>query len=56
MLRQFYFKGEEIKRSMEWVIKRLIKARAKVAYHGRKWDVHVTSAFLLARYYRAALG
>jgi hypothetical protein len=56
MLRQFYLMGEEIKRSMEWVIKRLIKVGAKVAYHGRKWQVHATSAFHLARYYLAVFG
>jgi len=38
---------------MEWLIKRLIKVGAKVAYHGRRWQVHVASAFPLARYYQA---
>jgi hypothetical protein len=56
MLRQFNLAGEEIKRSMEGLIKLLIKVRAKVAYHGRKWQVHVASAFPLARYYRAVFG
>jgi hypothetical protein len=56
MLRQFYLVGEEIKRSMEWMIKRLIKVGAKVAYHGRKWQIHVASVFPLARYYRAVFG
>jgi len=56
MLRQFYLIGEEVKRSMEWLIKRLIKVGAKVAYHGRRWQVHVPSAFPLARYYQAVLG
>ena len=45
MLRQFYLVGEEVKRSMEWLIKHLIKVGAKVAYHGRRWQVHVASAF-----------
>lgn len=40
MLRQFYLVGEEVTRSMEWLIKRLIKAGAKVACHGLKWQVH----------------
>jgi hypothetical protein len=31
---------------------RLIKVGAKVAYHGRRWYVHVASAFPLARHYR----
>jgi hypothetical protein len=56
MLRQFYLMGEEVKRSMEWLIKRLIKVGAKVAYHGRMWQVHVASAFPLTRYYRAVFG
>ena len=56
MLRQFYLVGEEIKRSMEWLIKRLIKVGAKVAYHGRRWQVHVASAFPLAHYYQAVFG
>ena len=56
MLRQFYLIGEEVKRSMEWLIKRLIKVGAKVAYHGRKWQVHVASAFSLARHYQAVFG
>ena len=56
MLRQFYLMGEEVKRSMECLIECLIKVGAKVAYHGRRWRVHVASAFPLARYYRALLG
>jgi hypothetical protein len=56
MLRQFYLMGEEVKRSMERLIKRLIKVGAKVAYHGRRWQVHVASAFPLARHYRAVFG
>lgn len=51
MLRQFYLMGEEVKRSMEWLIKHLIKVGAKVAYAGRRWQVHVASAFPLAQYY-----
>lgn len=34
MLRQFYLVGPEVKRSKEWQINHLIKAGAKVAYHG----------------------
>jgi len=45
MIRQFYLVGEEVKGSMEWLIKRLTKVGAKVAYHGRRWQVHVASAF-----------
>ena len=49
MLRQFHFVGEEVKRSMEWLIKRLIKVGAKVAYHGRRWQVYVASGFPQSR-------
>jgi hypothetical protein len=56
MLRQFHLVGEEVKRSMEWLIKRLIKVGAKVAHHGRRWYVHVASAFPLTPLYRAVLG
>jgi len=44
--------GNEVKRSLEWLIKRLIKVGVKVAYHGRRWQVHVASAFPLAEYNR----
>jgi hypothetical protein len=56
LMREFYLKGEEVKRSMEWLIRRIIKAAARVAYHGRRWWVHVASAFPLAHHYRAVLG
>jgi len=55
MLRQFYVWGEEVKRSMDWLIKRLIKVGARVSYHARRWYVHIASAFPLAHHYRAAL-
>lgn len=45
--------GNGIKRSMEWLIRRLIKAGAKVVHHVRTWYVHVASGFLLARHYQA---
>ncbi|MDA0999020.1 MAG: IS1380 family transposase [bacterium] len=56
MLRRFYVKGEGVRRSIEWLIKRLIKIGARVSYHSRKWHVHVASAFPLARHYRAVFG
>jgi len=46
MIRQFYVWGKEVKRSMEWLIKRLIKVGARISYHARRWYVHVASAFL----------
>jgi hypothetical protein len=56
VLRQFYLVGDPIKRSMEWLIKHLIRVGAKAAYHGRRWQVHVASACPLGRYYRAVFG
>src|SRR5208337_3939479 len=55
MIRQFYVWGEEVKRSMDWLIKRLIKVGARVSYHARRWCVHVASAFPLSHHYRAVL-
>jgi len=52
----FWLRGEEVRRSMEWLIRRLIKVGAKVAYHARQWHVHITSAFPLASHYRAVFG
>jgi len=34
----------------------LLEVRGKVAYHGRKWQVHVASTFPSERYYRAVFG
>jgi hypothetical protein len=39
MIRQFYVWGEEVKRSIDWLTKRLIKIGARVSYHARKWYV-----------------
>jgi hypothetical protein len=50
MIRQFYVWGEEVKRSIDWLIKRLIKVGARVSYHARRWYVHVASAFPLAHH------
>jgi len=55
MIRQFYVWGEEVRRSMDWLIKRLIKVGARVSYHARRWYVHVASAFPLSHHYRAVL-
>ena len=55
MIRQFYVWGEEVNRSMDWLIKRLIKVGARVSYHARRWFVHIASAFPLAHHYRAVL-
>ena len=55
MLRQCYVWGEAVRRSFEWLIKRLIEVEAGVSYHARRWYVHVASAFPLAHHYRAVL-
>jgi hypothetical protein len=50
-----------LKRSNDALVKRKKKQRlswvgARVAYHGRRWQVHVASALPLVRYYRAVFG
>ncbi|MBM4284314.1 MAG: hypothetical protein FJ128_03550 [Deltaproteobacteria bacterium] len=55
MIRQFYVWGEEEKRCMDWLIKRLNKVGARISYHARRWYVHVASASPLAHHYRAVL-
>ena len=50
MLRQFYVKGEGVRRLVEWLIRRLIKIGARVSCRTKRWHVHVASAFLLAHY------
>ena len=45
MIRQFYVWGEEVRRSIDRLIKRLIKVGARVTYHARRWYVHVALAF-----------
>lgn len=45
-----------IRRSIEWIIPRLVKADARIVYHARYWYVHVASAFPLGHHYRAVLG
>jgi len=55
MIRQLYVWGEEVKRSLDWLIKRLVKVEARVSYHARRWYVHIASAFPLAHRYRAVL-
>lgn len=56
MVREFYLYGEEVRRSMEWLIKPLIKVGTKISYHSSRWHVHATSVFLLTHHYLAVLG
>ena len=55
IIRQFYVWGEPVKRSIDWLINRLIKVGARVTYHARRWYVHVATAFPLRHHYRAIL-
>jgi hypothetical protein len=48
MLRQFYLMGEQVKRSVERLIKRPIEVGARISYRSRTWYVHVASVFQLA--------
>ena len=48
MIRQFYLWGEGVRRSIDWLIKRMIKVGARVSYHARRWYVHVALAFPLS--------
>jgi methylaspartate ammonia-lyase len=50
MIRQFHVLGEKVKRSVEWLIKRLTKGGARLSYHAQRWYVHVDSAFPLAHH------
>ncbi len=56
MIREFHLQGEDVKRSMEWLIRRIIKAASRISYSGRRWWVHVASSFPLAHHYSAVLG
>jgi hypothetical protein len=58
MIGRMYCAGcaEKTIQSTQWLSKRLIKVGAKVAYHGRRWQVHVASGFPLPRHYRAVFG
>ncbi|MBI5570483.1 MAG: transposase [Desulfomonile tiedjei] len=54
LLRQCCLQGEEVKRSIEWLIKRLNEAGAKVGWHARRWLIQVASASPVSHHYRAA--
>ncbi len=53
LIRQFYVWGAGVRRSIDWLIKRMIKVGARVSYPARRWYVHVASAFPLSHHYRA---
>jgi len=52
MLRKFYIRGEGVRRSIVWLILRLIKVGARVSNHAKKWHVHVSTPFPLAHPYQ----
>lgn len=52
-IRKLYLKAEPVRRSLEWIIRRIVKVAARVSYHARRWHVHVSSSFPLAHHYRA---
>jgi Transposase DDE domain group 1 len=55
MIWQFYIWGEEVRRSIDWLINCLIKVGARVSSHARRWYVYVASALPLAHHYRVLL-
>jgi hypothetical protein len=55
LLREFHIRGEGVRRSVEWLIRRLIKVGARISYHARRWHVQVSSAFPLRHHYLAVI-
>jgi hypothetical protein len=47
--------SKDVKRSIEWLIKRIIKAAPRISFSGRRWWVHVASSFPLAHHYKVML-
>jgi hypothetical protein len=56
LIRRFYVRNEKARRSIEWIIMRMVKVGARISYHARYWHVHIASAFALRHHYRAVLG
>ena len=56
LLRKFYIRGEGVRRSIEWLIRRLIKVGTWFSYLARRWQVQVLSAFPLRHHYLAVIG
>jgi hypothetical protein len=55
LIRRFYLWGEDMRPSIEWIIMQQVKAGARIAYHARRWYVHIATAFPLAHHYRAVI-
>ncbi len=56
LVRELYMECEEVKRSIEWIICRMVKVGSRVSYHSRYWWGHVASAFPLRHHYQAVFG
>jgi len=56
MLRQFYVKGEGVRHSVEWLIRRIIIIGAWVSCHARGGTFTWPQPSLWAHYYRAVFG
>jgi len=56
MIREFHLKREDVKRSIEWIKRRIIKAASRNSHHGQRWRVHVASSSPLAYQYQKVLG
>jgi hypothetical protein len=56
ILLEFYMKSEEVKRSIEWIIRRMVKVASRISYHSLYWWVPVASVFPLSYHYQAVLG
>ena len=54
--REFYMEGEDVKLSVEWLIRRIVKVASHVSYHSRYWWIHVASVFPLRHHYQALFG
>jgi hypothetical protein len=55
LILQFHVWGQELKRSIDWLIKGLIKVGARVSCQARRWFGHIASVFPLGHHYRAVL-
>ena len=53
MLRKSYIRGEGVRRSIEWLILRLIKVGDRVSHHATNRYVHISTAFPLDNHFRA---
>jgi hypothetical protein len=56
LIREFYMEGEEVKRSVEWLIRRIVKVASRVSCHNRYCWGRLAAAFPLRHHYQAVLG